>query len=189
MGQQKSKIISGEPEATEEKKVEKVEKEVPTLRLKRRRSGSRPAPMPKDRSSDRSVGEGVGKKPKKTKIRSKKYQAAKKKLKIKSTFSIKKAIKLLKEISNTPFDSALEVHIALNLKPKETINLKKIKADPGGVIHLKIGKIKDKTQNLIQEFESYKKQINQTKPSGGKDFIKSIALCTTQSPSIKIKLE
>jgi len=173
VGQQKSKIISGEPEVTKKEKVEKVEKEVPTLRLKRRRSGSRP--------------KGVGKKPKKTKIRSKKYQAAKKKLKIKSTFSIKKAIELLKEISNTPFDSALEVHIALNLKPKETINLKKIKADPGGVIHLKIGKIKDKTQKLIQEFESLLKQINQTKPSGGKDFIKSIALCTTQSPAIKIK--
>ena len=165
MGQQKSKIISGEPEV---KKKEK--KKEPKTKVKK---------MEKPKSQKDSLREKV-------KVRSKKYQAIKKKLKIRSTSSTKKAIELLKEISNTPFDSTLEGHIALNLKPKETINLEKIKPDANGVIHLKLGKISDKTEKLSQKFKDLLTQIIKSKSSGKKDLIKSIVLCTTQSPAIKI---
>ncbi len=166
MGQQKSKVISGEPEVTKKEKQEKKEKKVKKKKIEKI------------------------KKPKKVKVRSKKYQAIRKKLKIRSTSSVKKAIELLKEITDTPFDSALEAHIALNIKPKETLDFPKdfpkTKPDANGVIHLKIGKITDKTQKLIQKFEDLLNQTIKVKSSGQKDFIKSIVLCTTQSPSIKI---
>ncbi len=168
MGQQKSKVISGEPEVTKKEKQEKKveQSEIPT------KVGKKQKPTEE--------------KPKKVRVRSKKYQTTKKKLKIKSTSSTEKAIELLKEITDAPFDSALEAHIALNIKPKETLDFPKIKPDASGVIHLKIGKITDKTQKLVQKLEDLLNQTIQVKPSGQKDFIKSIALCTTQSPSIKI---
>ncbi len=172
MGQQKSRIISGEPEITKKEKAIKEKKKVEQSEI------------------PTSVGKAKKiKKTKKVRTRSKKYQAAKKKLKIKSTTSAKKAIELLKELVDTPFDSTLEAHIALNLKPKETIDLKKIKPDASGVIHLKVGKVSEMTQKLVQKFEDLLEQTLESKASGKKDFIKSIALCTTQSPSIKISLK
>ena len=162
MGQQKSRIISGASEV--KKNIKKEEKE---------------------KIDKKKI---VKKASKKAKIRSKRYKEAKAKIKIKSTKSVQKAIDLIKDVSKNSFNSIFEIHIALNLKPKEKINLKKVKPDAGGVIHAKIGKVSDKTEKIAKNFEDLVNEIIKSQPSGKKDFIKSIAICSTMSPSIKIIL-
>lgn len=174
MGQQKSKIISGEPEPKKKYKTKtETETKIKTKAEKKKIKGKKI----QDKKSD-----------KKTKKRSKKYVESKKKLKIRSFKSVEKAIHLIKEVSTHTFNASFEAHIALNLKSKETLNLKNIKIDKGGVIHSKIGKTSDKTEKIAKNFTDLVKIVLKARPAGKKDFIKSVAICSTMSPSIKINI-
>jgi len=165
MGQQKQRIISGEPE----KKKTKSEKY--------------PAEKEKIQTPKKEIKE-----PKKKKERSKKYLQIKKQILSKPLISVKEAIEVLKKVSDSPFDSAFELHIALNMEPKKEAKLK-IKPDKNLVFHVKIGKVSDKKDQIQKNFDTILKEVSHARPSGKKNFIKSIALCTTQSPAIKIKIE
>ncbi len=61
------------------------------------------------------------------------------------------------------------------------------KADKTGVIHLGIGKLSFDEQNIEENFKAFYNQIVKDKPSDAKgNFIKSVHLCSTMGPGIKI---
>jgi len=163
VGQQKSKIISGEPEKTEKLKEEDKKEEIK---------------KPKE----------IKKPDKQKKTRSKKYQEIKDLIIKSKPKTIEEAIALLKNSVKTPYDCSFEIHIALNMKPKENVKLK-INPDKNLVIHSKVGKFSDKDSDLIKNIQAIIQNVLSAKPSAKKNFLKSVAICTSQSPSVKIKVE
>jgi len=77
-------------------------------------------------------------------------------------------------------------------KPAELVKeIKKgrieFKTDPQGIIHQVVGKVSFDANKLKENIESLIKEINNLKPQGVKgDYIKSITLCTTMGPGIKV---
>ena len=98
---------------------------------------------------------------------------------------MEEAIDVLKKSTKSKFTNSLEVHIALDQKPREDAKLS-VKPDKNLVIHKKIGKIDDKTEDLIKVFDKLYNEVKLTKPAGKKLFIRNVAICTSMSPSIKI---
>ena len=177
MGQQKSKIISGEPEQTKTEKIKPKKGKKVVL-------DETPKDIKKIEQKKVKTAKTEASPSEKIKIRSKKYQEAKKQLEITPTKSIKEVIEAIKKIPKSNFNASFELHVALNLKPKQ--KLKGLRIDQNNVIHTKIGKISDKTEKIVKNFEDITSQI--VKTSGRKDFIKSIAVCSTMSPAVKINI-
>lgn len=77
-------------------------------------------------------------------------------------------------------------------KPAELVKeIKKgrieFKTDPQGIIHQVVGRVSFDTNKLKENIEILIKEINNLKPQGIKgDYIKSITLCTTMGPGIKV---
>jgi len=165
MGQQKFKIISGEPEEVKDKEE--------------RQKIANPKQIVKKVK--------ITEKLEKPKARSQKYQKIREQMTIRNAKLPKEAIETIKLATKTSYDSTIEAHIAINFKPKSSVNLK-IKPDKNLVYHSKIGKTSDSTDKIVKSFEEFLNNILKAKPAGKKDFLKSIAICSTQSPSVKLNL-
>lgn len=63
------------------------------------------------------------------------------------------------------------------------------KADKTGIVHVNFGKIDFSNNQLIENLKALYKSIEQNRPSGVKGkYFKSLFICTTMSPSIKLEL-
>jgi ribosomal protein L1 len=173
MGQQKQVIISGEPEKTDKVEQSEISTEVGE-KVKKEKI------IPKVDKTEKIKNA--------KKVRSKNYQKIKDLIIKSNPNSTEKAVELLKNSVKPSKNNSFELHIALNLKPKPDIQLK-IKPDKNLVIHSKIGKFSDKIGDISKNINALIENVLQTKPTGKKNFIKSVSICTTQSPSVKIKVE
>ena len=64
------------------------------------------------------------------------------------------------------------------------------KADKTGIVHVNFGKIDFSNNQLIENLKALYKSIEQNRPSGVKGkYFKSLFICTTMSPSIKLELD
>lgn len=64
------------------------------------------------------------------------------------------------------------------------------KADKNGIVHINFGKSNFEDQQLIENLTALYKSIEQNRPSGVKGkYFKSVSICTTMGPSIKLNLE
>ena len=64
------------------------------------------------------------------------------------------------------------------------------KADKNGIVHINFGKSNFKDHQLIENLTALYKSIEQNRPSGVKGkYFKSLSICTTMGPSIKLNLE
>ena len=64
------------------------------------------------------------------------------------------------------------------------------KADKTGVVHVSFGKINFTTEQLIENLTELYKSIEQNRPSGVKGkYFKSLFICTSMGPSIKLDLD
>lgn len=64
------------------------------------------------------------------------------------------------------------------------------KADKTGIVHVNFGKTNFEDQKLIENLKALYKSIEQNRPSGVKGkYFKSLSICTTMGPSIKLSLE
>lgn len=81
--------------------------------------------------------------------------------------------------------SALEVTLTEFKKGKF-----EYKADKTGIVHVNFGKINFSNNQLIENLKALYKSIEQNRPSGVKGkYFKSLFICTTMGPSIKLELE
>ena len=64
------------------------------------------------------------------------------------------------------------------------------KADKTGIVHVNFGKINFSKNQLIENLKALYKSIEQNRPSGVKGkYFKSLFICTTMGPSIKLELD
>lgn len=64
------------------------------------------------------------------------------------------------------------------------------KADKNGIVHINFGKSNFKDHQLLENLNALYKSIEQNRPSGVKGkYFKSISICTTMGPSIKLNLD
>ena len=64
------------------------------------------------------------------------------------------------------------------------------KADKTGIVHVSFGKINFTTEELIENLTELYKSIEQNRPSGVKGkYFKSLFICTSMGPSIKLDLD
>lgn len=64
------------------------------------------------------------------------------------------------------------------------------KADKNGIVHINFGKSNFEEYQLIENLTALYKSIEQNRPSGVKGkYFKSLSICTTMGPSIKLNLE
>lgn len=64
------------------------------------------------------------------------------------------------------------------------------KADKNGIVHINFGKSNFEDSQLIENFIALYKSIEQNRPSGVKGkYFKTLSICTTMGPSIKLNLE
>lgn len=64
------------------------------------------------------------------------------------------------------------------------------KADKTGIVHVNFGKADFSNNKLIENLQALYKSIEQNRPSGVKGkYFKSISICTTMGPSLKLNLE
>ena len=64
------------------------------------------------------------------------------------------------------------------------------KADKTGIVHVSFGKINFTTEQLIENLTELYKSIEQNRPSGVKGkYFKSLFICTSMGPSIKLDLD
>ena len=64
------------------------------------------------------------------------------------------------------------------------------KADKTGVVHVSFGKIDFTTDQLVENLTELYKSIEQNRPSGVKGkYFKSLFICTSMGPSIKLELD
>ena len=64
------------------------------------------------------------------------------------------------------------------------------KADKTGIVHVNFGKINFSNNQLIENLKALYKSIEQNRPSGVKGkYFKSLFICTTMGPSIKLELD
>lgn len=175
MGQQKTLIISGEPEETKaqkkQKKIKKKNKEIAKKKLAKK-------------PFDTAQGKEVKKSKKKT--RSKKYLETKAKIDKTKLYSPKNAIKLAQSLDNSKLKSAIEIHISFNQKPEMlTLGKTKIIPDKDLTIHYKLGLAKDNITKIEKSVNQLLEKVATQKTK--KDSIKSITICTTMGPGIKVK--
>jgi len=114
-------------------------------------------------------------------MRSKKYQSITKKYKLDQLYDIESALKLLPKINLAEFKKSpsIEFHLTL-LKPGTYGKYKTERKFP--LVHLKLGQLNQKTENLIQ-------QVQEIINSIGPNKIRKAVLSTTISPGIKIKVQ
>lgn len=64
------------------------------------------------------------------------------------------------------------------------------KADKNGIVHINFGKSNFENQHLIENLTALYKSIQQNRPPGVKGkYFKTLSICTTMGPSIKLNLE
>lgn len=64
------------------------------------------------------------------------------------------------------------------------------KADKTGIVHVNFGKIDFSNAQLVENLKALYKSIEQNRPSGVKGkYFKSLFICTTMGPSIKLELD
>ena len=64
------------------------------------------------------------------------------------------------------------------------------KADKNGIVHINFGKSNFKDHQLLENLTVLYKSIEQNRPSGVKGkYFKSLSICTTMGPSIKLNLD
>jgi large subunit ribosomal protein L1 len=64
------------------------------------------------------------------------------------------------------------------------------KADKTGIVHVNFGKVRFYNNQLIENLQALYKSIEQNRPSGVKGkYFKSLFICTTMGPSIKLDLD
>jgi len=64
------------------------------------------------------------------------------------------------------------------------------KADKNGIVHINFGKSNFENHQLIENLKALYKSIEQNRPSGVKGkYFKTLSICTTMGPSIKLNLE
>lgn len=64
------------------------------------------------------------------------------------------------------------------------------KADKNGIVHINFGKSNFEDHQLLENLTALYKSIEQNRPSGVKGkYFKSLSICTTMGPSIKLNLE
>lgn len=64
------------------------------------------------------------------------------------------------------------------------------KADKTGIVHVNFGKIDFSNTQLVENLKALYKSIEQNRPSGVKGkYFKSLFICTTMGPSIKLELD
>lgn len=122
----------------------------------------------------------------KKKKRSQKYLKMKAKIEAGKLYSPEEALKLVFQNNQANFSAAIEIHIAFHGKlEKIIINKKAIIPDKNHNLHLKIGNISQKTNEILENLDQVFNQIKNIK-FRKKDPIKSITLCTTMGPAIKL---
>lgn len=124
----------------------------------------------------------------KTKPRSKKYQQVSKDLDRSKTYSLDEAIELTKKLSYTKFDGTLEAHINTIQNIRGLISLPFMTGkteykteSKAPVIHLKLGKLSQPSEELISNVKILLSTIGKTK-------IKKVSLSPTMGPSVRIDL-
>lgn len=64
------------------------------------------------------------------------------------------------------------------------------KADKNGIVHINFGKSNFEDQQLIENLTALYKSLEKNRPSGVKGkYFKTLSICTTMGPSIKLNLE
>jgi large subunit ribosomal protein L1 len=64
------------------------------------------------------------------------------------------------------------------------------KADKTGIVHINFGKSNFTNNQLVENLQALYKSIEQYRPSGVKGkYFKTLSICTTMGPSIKLNLE
>jgi large subunit ribosomal protein L1 len=64
------------------------------------------------------------------------------------------------------------------------------KADKTGIVHINFGKSNFTNNQLVENLQALYKSIEQNRPSGVKGkYFKTLSICTTMGPSIKLNLE
>ncbi len=194
MGKTRTVTISDE----ETKKKKKVR--LPGLKGGERIVSVEAGPLPKKEKEETKSPVAKATKKRKVKKRSKKYQKAKSKIKVNKFYSPLEAVKLLKEISYSRFNGAVELHLVVKSSPKKgnkkgisvnvnlpyssakqkrTLTLKREKKAP--LIHTILGKVKQKDKELVENAQAIFEAI-------GKQQILKAYLKATMSPSIKLDL-
>ncbi|HLC39223.1 MAG TPA: hypothetical protein VJJ80_03850 [Patescibacteria group bacterium] len=178
MGQQKSIIISGEPETLHNKEQNiSTESKIKDAKITK-----------KFQKAENYEDKAKKVKPKKKKSRSQKYLESKKQLPARMVESPKEAIEMIRSISKANFPESLEAHFAMNFKKSDKKDFGKLKIDNLNIIHVKIGKTSESEDDLLASYNKIFQEIKSNRATAKKGVLKSIALCSTMSPSVKIKL-
>lgn len=115
------------------------------------------------------------KKTKPKKVRSKRYQALRKKVDRTKNYPLEDALPLLLELANSNFDEAVELHLVMKKTGPQTER-------KAPLIHRKIGKVSEGEKKLLKALQKNLASVRANE-------IRKAVLTSTMSPSIKLNLK